>query len=125
AGVTTVLHVELTRDSDHSAHIDKMQAEVHSAPSFPLGVWGAAQDPGNPKLPKGDVIEAIDGLRLFTVADIPAGLPPIDYKNRVETGLRHPLPFVSEKATRPAFLGKTGELRDLVPAANDDGAVLA
>src|SRR4029079_1117791 len=62
AGVTTLLHVELTRDSDHSAHIDKMQAEVHSAPSFPLGVWGPAQDPGNPKLPKGDVIEAIEGL---------------------------------------------------------------
>ena len=125
AGVTTVLHVELTRDSDHSAHIDTLQAEVHSAPSFPLGVWGPVQDAGNPKLPKGDVIEAIDGVRLFTVADIPPGLPPIDYKRRVEAGVRHPLPFVSEKATRPAFLGKTAELRDLLPAANDDRAVLA
>ncbi|HEV7574746.1 MAG TPA: DUF6603 domain-containing protein, partial [Caldimonas sp.] len=125
AGVTTVLHVELTRDSDLSAHIDAMQAEVHSAPSFPLGVWGPAQDAGNPKLPKGDVIEAIDGLRLFTVADIPPGLPPIDYRRRVEAGVRHPLPFVSEKATRSAFLGATKALSDLLPAANDDNAVLA
>nr|HET7858303.1 DUF6603 domain-containing protein [Caldimonas sp.] len=125
SNVATVLHVELTRDSDHSQHIDALQTEVHRAPSFPLGVWGPAQDAGNPKLPKGDVLEAIDGLKLASVADIPPGLPPIDYKRRVEAGVRLPLPFVSEQATRPAFLGETTALRDLVPAAGDDDAVLA
>jgi len=125
SNVATVLHIELTRDSDHSQHIDALQTEVHRAPSFPLGVWGPAQDAGNPKLPKGDVLEAIDGLKLASVADIPPGLPPIDYKRRVEAGVRHPLPFVSEKATRPAFLGATTALRDLVPGAGSDEAVLA
>ena len=124
SGVDTALHVELTRDLDGSAHIAKMRSEIHSAPAFPLGVWGPVQDAGNPKLPSGDVLEAIDGLRLFTVADIPPGLPPIDYKRRVEAGKRLPLPFVSESATRPQFIANTALLSDLLPNVADDDAVL-
>ena len=120
--VNTVLHVELTRDGVGSAHIDAMQAEVRSTPSFPLGVWGPVQNASNPKLPSGDVLEAIDTLRLFTVANIPPGLPPIDYRKRVEVGKRLPLPFVTEHAIRPDLLAAAAGLRALVPAVANDEA---
>jgi hypothetical protein len=116
ADARTELQVELKRDDNAALATDALQFEVRRAPGFPLGVWGPVQNADNPKLPTGDVIEAIDGVRLFTVAVIPAGLPPIDYRNRVEARQRLPLPFVSERAGRVSLLGRAATLGALLPA---------
>ncbi|MEO8297315.1 MAG: DUF6603 domain-containing protein [Burkholderiales bacterium] len=125
AGVKTALRLSLKKAGDAATEfIEKMQSEARSTPSFPLGVWGPSQDSSNPKLPSGDVLEAIDAVRLFTVADIPAGTPPIDY-HRVEVGARHRLPFVSEGSGRAQRLIDSATLKVGLPVANTDEAVLA
>lgn len=116
ADARTELQVELKRDDNAALVTDALLFEVRRAPGFPVGVWGPVQNADNPKLPTGDVIEAIDGVRLFTVAVIPAGLPPIDYRNRVESRQRLPLPFVSERAGRASLLSRAAALEVLLPA---------
>ena len=111
----TELRLDLVRRDNNLAVTDRLQHAVRSAPGFPMGVWGPAQDADNPKLPTGDVIEAIEGVRLFTTAVIPPGLPPIDYRHRVEAGLRRPLPFVNERSRRNAMLDEAKALRDALP----------
>ena len=39
--------------------------ELHHGPAFPNGVWGLPQPSDDRKIPAGDVIEAIDGVRLL------------------------------------------------------------
>ena len=115
----TELRLDLVRRDNSLTVTDRLQHDVRRAPGFPIGVWGPAQDADNPKLPTGDVIEAMQGVRLFTTALIPPGLPPIDYRRRVETGLRQPLPFVNERARRNAMLDEAKALSDALPAAAD------
>ena len=98
--------------------------KLHHGPAFPKGVWGLPQPSDDRKIPAGDVIEAIDGVRLFTVADIPAGLPPIDY-HRTETGDRLPLPFVNEDSNRTDFIAAAKDLAKLLPPDTGDAGVFA
>ena len=98
--------------------------DLHHGPAFPKGVWGLPQPSDDRKVPAGDVIEAIDGVRLFTVANIPAGLPPIDY-HRTETGDRLPLPFVNEDANRTDFIAAAKDLADVLPPDTGDAGVFA
>ena len=98
--------------------------DLHHGPAFPKGVWGLPQPSDDRKVPAGEVIEAIDGVRLFTVADISAGLPPIDY-HRTETGDRLPLPFVNEDANRPDFIAAADDLATLLPPDTGDAGVFA
>lgn len=118
----TVLHLNLVgAPGDVTA---KLQHELHHAPAFPVGVWGLPQPDDDRKVPAGEVIDAVDGVRLWTVADIPPGLPPIDY-HRVETGTRLPLPFVNEAGARAAFIVEANDLAALVPAGATDDQVFA
>jgi hypothetical protein len=60
--------------------------------SFPVGVWGPPQDSNNRKIPKAEMIEALNELDLVCRADESPGGPEIPYY-QVEIGVRKPLPF--------------------------------
>ncbi len=60
--------------------------------SFPVGVWGPPQDSNNRKVPKAEMIEALNELDLESRAAESPGGPPIPYY-QVEIGKRRPLPF--------------------------------
>ena len=60
--------------------------------SFPAGVWGPPQDTNNRKVPKAEMIEALNELDLVSRADESPGGPEIPYY-QVEIGPRKPLPF--------------------------------
>ena len=59
---------------------------------FPVGVWGPAADPNNRKVPKAEMIEALNELDLVCRATPSGGGPEIPY-HQVEIGPRKPLPF--------------------------------
>lgn len=59
---------------------------------FPVGVWGQPQDANARKVPRAEMIEALNELDLTCTATPSAGGPEIAY-HRVETGPRKPLPF--------------------------------
>jgi len=60
--------------------------------SFPVGVWGLPQDPDNRKVPKAEMIEALNELNLESRAAESVAGPEIPYY-QVEIGKRKPLPF--------------------------------
>jgi hypothetical protein len=109
--------ITLTMADGGGDHTAGLTSSVHHGPSFPIGVWGLPQPNDDRKVPSGDVIDAIDGVLLAAVATIPSGLPPIDYKHRVETGDRLPLPFVHESTERPQFMTDAAALAALLPPA--------
>jgi hypothetical protein len=119
---TTVRLNMLGAGGDHTAGL---QRRLRRAPSFPIGVWGQPQHDDDRKIPNGDVIDAMDGVTLSAVAAIPPGLPPIDYRRRVETGKRHPLPFVSESAARPQLVDDAADVAALLPPSPTDAQVFA
>jgi hypothetical protein len=65
--------------------------------SFPVGIWGLPQDPNNRKVPKAEMIEALNELDLVSRATESAGGPEIPYY-QVEIGKRKPLPFTRRSA---------------------------
>ncbi len=122
AAAATTLHLNMVGPpGDVTALLGR---ELHHAPAFPIGVWGPPQSDDDRKIPAGDVIDAADGIRLFAEANIPPGLPPIDY-HQVETGKRHPLPFVNETGARPSFITAANKLAALLPPGGADDDVFA
>ena len=59
---------------------------------FPVGVWGPMGDSNNRKVPKADMVEALNELDLRCTAAPSGGGPEIPY-DQVEIGKRLPLPF--------------------------------
>lgn len=59
---------------------------------FPVGIWGLAQDPNNRKVPKAEMIEALNEISLVARAAESVAGPEIPYY-QVEIGTRKPLPF--------------------------------
>ncbi len=59
---------------------------------FPVGVWGPMGDPNNRKVPKADMLEALNELDLVCSATPSGGGPEIPY-DQVEINKRLPLPF--------------------------------
>lgn len=62
---------------------------------FPTGIWGPAGDMNVRKVPKGDMVEALNELDLVCTAQPTGGGPEIPYF-QVEIGKRLPLPFARE-----------------------------
>lgn len=60
--------------------------------SFPVGVWGPAQDPNNRKVPKAEMIEALNEIDLVSLGKESVAGPEIPYF-QVTPGVRKPLPF--------------------------------
>lgn len=59
---------------------------------FPVGVWGPMGDSNNRKVPKADMVDALNELDLLCTATPSGGGPEIPY-DQVEIGKRLPLPF--------------------------------
>ena len=92
---------------------------------FPVGVWGLPQDPSNRKIPKGEMIEALNELDLACVALPSAGGPEIPYY-QVEIGKRRPLPFTRKDADVSKLRTQAGAVTALVaPPANVAAAFAA
>ena len=118
------LHLWLYKDGvDHLPDLfDKRRivVDVRDTGTFPVAVWGLPQSKEAKKVPQGEVIAAVDGLRLDFHATVEPGLPPVKYE-RVETDYRRPLPFVSP-GVRSSLMSAAAALAALVPA---DGQILA
>jgi large repetitive protein len=91
----------------------RITAELRTGGAFPVGVWGLPQDKDAKQVPSGDVIAAMEGVRLDLHAEIKPGLPPVRY-DQVEIGKRRPLPFVAP-AVRSGLMSDAAALETLVP----------
>ncbi|NUZ08358.1 DUF6603 domain-containing protein [Piscinibacter koreensis] len=87
---------------------------------FPLGIWGQPQDPNQPKIPKGEMVDALSELDIACVASPSGGGPEIAY-HQVEIGPRRPLPFSRKPAEVSAIRGVADAVSALVavPASVD------
>jgi hypothetical protein len=84
--------IRLTWQDDEGTRQFPFTVKARPFGSFPVGVWGPPQDPDNRKVPKGDMIEALNELNLETLANPSNPGPEIPYY-QVEIGARKPLPF--------------------------------
>ncbi|GIK95841.1 MAG: hypothetical protein BroJett029_00500 [Alphaproteobacteria bacterium] len=117
--VNTILELAL-RDGANVDHLvrlrleNKLIKEVRRGSGFPVGVWGNPQPDDDRKVPQGEVIDAVEGLRLEFRASIEGSLPREMAYFQVESGPRKPLPFLHARRFRP----------DLIAAATSTAAVL-
>lgn len=124
ASANTALTVKLIRAADGTDKIGALRRNLTTG-GFPVGVWGKPQDPSDKKVPAGDIITAMDGVRLEAVASLVGTLPsPVRYF-QVETGKRKPLPFVTAQAERANFVARANALKGVLPAAATVSAMYA
>lgn len=82
---------------------------------FPMAVWGPPQELDKKSMPKGEVLDALEGAHMTVKPSRIGRLPPEIAFNQVEAGPRKPLPFVTEATVRPGFLADIGGLVATVP----------
>jgi hypothetical protein len=99
--------------------IGRLRLASTSTGSFPLGAWGPVQPREDKKVPKGEVVEALNGALLLSEASLQERLPTEVAYNQVEAGPRKPLPFVTEKNDRARVLVGANQLADLLPTNVD------
>ena len=80
---------------------------------FPIGIWGPAQDPNNRKVPKAEMIEALNELDLLCRATEAPGGPEIPYY-QVKIGPRRPLPFTRSSIDVSLLRSQAGAIAALV-----------
>ena len=90
SNVTPTITLEWMRDG--AVQTFPFVATARPFGQFPVGVWGLPQDSNNQKVPKGEMIEALNELDLAAHATPSPGGPEIPYY-QVEIGKRKPLPF--------------------------------
>jgi hypothetical protein len=81
--------------------------------SFPAGVWGPPQDDNNRKVPKAEMIEALNELELEARATASAPGPEIPYY-QVDTGDRRPLPFTRRPSEVTQVKNQAAEVEGLL-----------
>ncbi|MBS0340518.1 MAG: hypothetical protein JSS56_08310, partial [Proteobacteria bacterium] len=84
--------IKLTWKRNNATQTFPFTAAARPFGSFPVGIWGPAQDPNNRKVPKAEMIEALNELDLVSVGKESAPGPEIPYY-QVVPGVRKPLPF--------------------------------
>jgi hypothetical protein len=92
------LQVNGPREDSPADHVDRLEVVPQQLGAYAIGTFGPAQDAGNPKVPAGQVISAVDRVLLrgtATVATSSGGAPAIKYR-QVETSARRVNPFVVE-----------------------------
>jgi hypothetical protein len=114
SSVNTTLVIRL-RDSDGDEHAHNLDYTVHRADGFPVGVWGNPQEDDDRKVPKGEVIEAVDGLLFEAVASIEGSLPEEMAYHQIESGPRKPLPFFHLRADRARLVADATDLVSVLP----------
>jgi hypothetical protein len=85
---------------------------------FPVGVWGLPQDPNNRKVPKAEMIEALNELDLACSATPSPGGPEIPYY-QVEIGKRRPLPFTRRALDISRLRNEAKAVTDLITQPAD------
>jgi hypothetical protein len=95
----------------------RITIELRNTGSFPVAVWGLPQDKDAKKVPAGDVLNALEGVRLDFHTLIDPGLPQVAY-HQVETDGRRPLPFV-RPVLRTQLMHDAAALEALLPAGED------
>ncbi|HEV8689611.1 MAG TPA: hypothetical protein VGQ91_04890, partial [Ideonella sp.] len=83
--------------------------------SFPYGVWGPPQDMNLQKVPKAEMVEALNELNLSSTATPSAPGPEIAYF-QVETGPRKPLPFTRRVTDAALVKANAKAVTDLITA---------
>ncbi len=92
--------------------------------SFPTGVWGPPQDSNNRKVPKAEMIEALNELDLEARAAESTGGPEIAYY-QVEINKRKPLPFSQRPAEIAALKTQAAEVETLITEPSSVGDAFA
>jgi hypothetical protein len=82
---------------------------------FPVGVWGDPQPDDDRKVPKGEVIEAVEGIHFDFKASIEGTLPKEMAYFQVEINGRKPLPFLHARRWRPDLIAAAVETATTVP----------
>ncbi|SEW12092.1 hypothetical protein SAMN05444851_1543 [Aliiroseovarius sediminilitoris] len=90
---------------------------------FPMAVWGPPQELDKKSMPKGEVLDALEGAHMTVKPSRIGRLPPEIAFNQVEAGPRKPLPFVTEATVRPGFLADIGGLVATVPGGLDPNEI--
>ena len=103
--------------------IGRIRLASTSTGSFPLGAWGPVQPREDKKVPKGEIVEALNGALLVSEASLQDRLPKEVAYNQVEAGPRKPLPFVTEKNDRVRVLAGAKQLADLLPTNIDANGI--
>ncbi len=112
--VDTVLELHL-RDTSSTDHLQKLFKDVQRTSGFPVGVWGDPQSDDDRKVPKGEVIEAVGGVRFEAIASIEDSLPHEMAYHQVESGPRKPLPFLHARGTRGNLILDANATAAVVP----------
>jgi large repetitive protein len=113
------------RDTGGTDHLAALAAQTLRNGAFPVGVWGKPQDKDDPKIPSGDVIEAVNGVLFEAAARLEDTIPAEIAYNQIETGPRKPLPFVHEAGARAQLLLDAQQIAMLLPDVATDAAMFA
>ena len=93
--------------------------------SFPIGVWGKPQDSSSRKVPKGEVIDALNEVQLTSQVTVSPGGPPIKADRLDPPDKRRPLPFVLHRGVvRTDLLKDAAALIKLINDAETTGTTL-
>jgi hypothetical protein len=106
--------VRLTWQRDGVARSFPFSVTPRTFGAFPAGVWGPPQDDNNRKVPKAEMIEALNELDLAARATPSGGGPEIPYY-QVEIGQRKPLPFTRRTVDVTALKTQAADVAALLP----------
>ena len=116
AGANSVLELGLV-GGGNPLGLRALVKDIQEQGSFPVGVWGLPQPTDDRKVPKGDVITALNAVRFEAVAALVGTLPKeIAYDQIDPPGPRKPLPFLSSAAARPRFSAQANAVSGLLPS---------
>lgn len=124
SAVDSLLELHL-RDTGGTDHLGKLDDTLRRADGFPVGVWGNPQADDDRKVPKGEVIEALEGVRFEAVASFEGTLPREMAYHQVESGPRKPLPFEQIRAARIQLMARAQAVAGLVPDVPSVAAMYA
>jgi large repetitive protein len=113
--VDTVLELHF-RDTGSTDHLQKLFKDVQRVNGFPVGVWGDPQSDDDRKVPNGEVIEAVGGVRFEAIASIEDSLPHELAYHQVESGPRKPLPFLHARRARDSLILDANATAAVLPA---------
>jgi hypothetical protein len=126
AAAQTLIELSLIEAATGADRLGLLVKEIRDPGAFPLGVWGPPQAMEDRKIPKGDIVEAIDSVR-FEAKAVPEGTLPgeIAYNRLDPPGPRKPLPFVHARAFRAGFVTAANAVSALLPDALGSQATFA
>lgn len=116
--------IKLTWKRKGTAQPFPFEATPRPFGSFPAGIWGPPQDSDNRKVPKAEMIEALNELDLVTRAVNSSPGPEIPY-HQVENGKRKPLPFTRRTSDVNKIKNQAASVESLISGPNTVPAAFA